>query len=77
MSPLSKILKLVFVALKFNTMRIAVEDHLNARNNLVSQFSVADSHSVKSVFSTHFAGVKGYELFAFSRTSVILPGLTF
>lgn len=60
MSSLSKILKLVFVALKFNTMRIAVEDHLNARNNLVFQFSVADSHSVKSVFSTHFACVKGY-----------------
>lgn len=75
MSSLSKILKLVFVALKFNIMRIAVEDHLNARNNLVFQFS--DSHSVKCVFSTHFAGVKGYELFAFSRTSVILPGLTF
>ena len=77
MSSLSKILKLVFVALKFNIMRREVKDHLNPANNLVFQFSVADSHSVKSVFSTHFAGVKGYELFAFSRTSVILPGLTF
>ena len=44
MSSLSKILKLVFVALKFNIMRIAVKDHLNPTNNLVFQFSVADSH---------------------------------
>ena len=50
MSSLSKILKLVFVALKFNIMRREVKDHLNPANNLVFQFSVADSHSVKSVF---------------------------